>query len=300
MERHCFETLIPGSVNGFQNNRTGFLPFSNSTVKGRGMCLAVIAYNTHPKYRLIIASNRDEFYSRASTPAHFWDDAPHILAGRDMQHKGTWFGITTRGKLALITNVRDPGAMKSGSPSRGEIVKRYLRQDLSPDAYLEELLSRGKDFSGFNLIFGTVRKLFYYSNHPEHWQEITPGIHALSNANLNTPWPKVEFAKEQLRKSTENNHYIEDSGLFPILFNSIEYPMQKLPDTGVGSSLEKMLSPVFIYSPNYGTRSSSVLKVDYNNQVTLSEKTFDRQEDGDTYQKRLENRANSFSFRVDS
>ena len=264
------------------------------------MCLAVIAYNTHPKYRLIIASNRDEFYSRASTPMHFWEDAPHILAGRDMQDKGTWFGITTGGKLALITNVRDPASMRSDSPSRGEIVKRYLMQDLSPEAYLEELLSQGKDFNGFNLIFGTVGKLYYYSNHPEHWQEIRSGIHGLSNASLNSPWPKVDYAKEHMRGLTQNKEHIQDSSLFSILFNDTTHPLEKLPDTGVGPGLEKMLSPVFIYSSNYGTRSSSVLKVDYNNQVTLTEKTFDRQEDGDTYQKRTENRANSFSFRIDS
>lgn len=263
------------------------------------MCLAVLAYNTHPKYKLVLASNRDEFYDRASTGVHFWEDAPHILAGMDLQDKGTWFGITTGGKLALITNVRDPASMRNDRPSRGEIVKRYLMQDLSPEAYLEELLSLGKDFNGFNLIFGTVGRLYYYSNHPEHWQEIRPGIHGLSNASLNSPWPKVECAREQMRGLTQKSEYLDDNSLFSLLFNDTSHPLEKLPDTGVGPGLEKMLSPVFIYSPNYGTRSSIVLKVDYNNQAKLSEKAFNRQVDGDTYEKRVEKRVNSFSFRID-
>lgn len=226
------------------------------------MCLSVIAYRAHSKYRLIIVSNRDEYYQRPSRPAHFWEEAPNILAGKDLQDLGTWFGITRTGKLGLITNVRDPGSTKNHPPSRGSLVKRFLMQDLSPEDYLQELDSRGNEFNGFNLVFGYLGKLYYYTNQRGKWEEITPGVHALSNANLNTPWPKVQFAQNAVQKLLAKKDSIQESSLFKILFNDKPYPLETLPNTGIGNELEKLLSPVFICSPEYGTRSSSVLFVD--------------------------------------
>ncbi len=262
------------------------------------MCLTVLAYETHPKYRFIIASNRDEFYERPSWPAHFWEEYPHLLAGKDLQDEGTWFGITQYGKLALLTNVRDPASSRKDRPSRGSLVKRFLQEGLSPEDYLQELLSGADKFNGFNLIFGTVTKLFYFSNHPLQWQRIKPGIHALSNANLNTPWPKVEFAKNSLHDLITNNVEISEYDLFQILFNDSTYSLENLPDTGVGAKLEKMLSPVFIYSPNYGTRSSTVVLIDYHDQVTFTEKTFDKPEDGFNYPARMQARENRHFFQL--
>ena len=262
------------------------------------MCLAVLAYETHPQYRLILASNRDEFYQRPSLPAHFWPDSPHILAGRDLQNKGTWLGITKQGKLALLTNVRDPANSRTDRPSRGEIVTRFLRDLISPEDYLEELLSTGEKYNGFNLLFGSITKLFYYCNHPQKWDILLPGIHALSNANLNTPWPKVASAQDSLQDLIRNKENIDKQDLFEILFRDKTYPLETLPQTGVGAELEKMLSPVFIYSPNYGTRSSTLLFVDYQNQVTFIEKTFDKQEHADTYSKRLQAKENRHFFQI--
>jgi len=262
------------------------------------MCLTVLAYETHPEYRLIIASNRDEFYERPSQPAHFWEDCPQVLAGRDLQNMGTWFGVTRYGKLALLTNVRDPASSRNDRPSRGDLVKRFLREDLSPEDYLRELLSHSDRFNGFNLLFGTVTQLFYFSNHPRDWKRITPGIHGLSNASLNTSWPKVEFAQNSLQELIASKEEVTEQDLFSILFNDESYPLETLPDTGVGAELEKMLSPVFINSPNYGTRSSTVVMLDYNGGVSFTEKTFDKPEDGSSYQARIQARENKHSFQL--
>ena len=155
------------------------------------MCLILFAYRSLPDYRLVLAANRDEFYDRPTRHVAFWDDAPEILAGRDLKAGGTWMGITKKGRFAAITNYRDSGMTIENAPSRGDLVKDFLIGKSRPHDYLESLQNKGQDYNGFNLIIGDGNELFYYSNRDGNIHNIEPGVHGLSNHLLNTPWPKV-------------------------------------------------------------------------------------------------------------
>ena len=240
------------------------------------MCTVLINYDTHPDYRLILASNRDEFYSRPARLASFWDESPHVFSGRDLLGNGTWLGISKSGKIACVTNYREPHFVtNSKGPSRGSLVSRYLIEDISADDYLKQLILNGKDYSGFNLIFGRVDKLLYYSNRSESHLQIYPGVHGLSNHLLDTPWPKVQKGKDLLGRLNGLNNEKLTAALFEILADRTTYPDSLLPDTGVGLEMERMLSPVFISTEIYGTRTSTVILIDRNNEVTFIEKTHD-------------------------
>ncbi len=238
------------------------------------MCTILINYNTHPDYRLILASNRDEFYNRPSRQASYWDESPHVFSGRDLLGNGTWLGISKSGKIACVTNYREHhSAADSKGPSRGSLVSRYLIDEISTDDYLKQLIANGKDYSGFNLIFGSVDKLLYYSNRSDSHLQIYPGVHGLSNHLLDTSWPKVRKGKDLLSRLNGLNNVKLADALFEILADKTIYPDSQLPDTGVGLEMERMLSPVFISTAVYGTRSSTVILIDRNNEVTFIEKT---------------------------
>ncbi|MFA1819821.1 NRDE family protein [Virgibacillus oceani] len=242
------------------------------------MCLINFQVNDHPNYKLIIAANRDEFYERPTAPAQFWDEEPNILAGQDLLQKGTWLGISKNGRFAALTNYRDPDHMKKGELSRGEIVKDYLTADQSPEEHLQHLKERRKDYVGFNVLFGTPDRLFHYNNVLEETTEIEPGTHGLSNATLNTPWPKVIKGKKQLREYVEGQNKMDPAQLFSIVADAEEADDSSLPETGIGLELERKLSSLFIKTPEYGTRSSTVLLVDKQNNVTFLERTFSKGE----------------------
>jgi uncharacterized protein with NRDE domain len=159
------------------------------------MCLILFSFKHHPRYPLVIAANRDEFYNRASSPAAFWDDEPGMLAGKDLVAGGTWFGVTRSGRIAAITNYREPGFHRMDAPSRGALVTGYLRGAEAPEEYLKKLEKEAGRYNGFSLIWGGVRRLYYFSNRSGGFQEMTPGLYGLSNHLLNTAWPKVERGK---------------------------------------------------------------------------------------------------------
>ena len=237
------------------------------------MCLIVIANNVHPKYNLIFAANRDEFYNRPSEQAEFWKEHPDLLAGKDLQAGGTWMGITKQGKFAAITNYRDLKNHRNHAPSRGNLTLDFLINDISPEEYYNRLTPTLNDFNGFNLILGNVDELFYFSNKAEGLQKLERDIHGISNAILDTPWPKVEKSKRHLQSLIQQ----EDTNpweVIAILKDTSIAKDEELPDTGVGLDLERMLSPVFIKSEKYGTRCSSVVMVDSDNNVKFVEKFF--------------------------
>ncbi|MRR36164.1 NRDE family protein [bacterium] len=238
------------------------------------MCLILFALDAHPRYRLVLAANRDEFYDRPTAPAAFRDDAPHILAGRDLQDGGTWCGITTGGRFAAVTNYRDPQAHREGLRSRGKLVADYLRGEMSPDAWLEQLRREGNGYNGFNLVFGDGGGLHYFSNHGGLPSTVAPGIHGLSNHLLDTPWPKVTRGKQALAELLTAGGELAPDDLFAILADRTVAPDHLLPDTGVGMERERLLSPLFITSPAYGTRSSTVILIDRNNTCTFVERSF--------------------------
>jgi len=237
------------------------------------MCLINLQFRNHPSYKLIIAANRDEFYSRPAAPAHFWDDEPSILAGRDLTQLGTWLGVTKQGRIAALTNFRNPTNLEAGPLSRGAVVKNFLAATSSPEEYLQSI--DPKQYAGFNLIVGDAEKLLYYNNIQHESYEIPPGTHSLSNHFLNTPWPKVTKGKEKLASYMAQTEKADLEELFTILADADHAPDTHLPDSGVGIDLERMLSPIFIKTPDYGTRSATVVLVSHDNTLTFAERNFE-------------------------
>ncbi|PKN71632.1 MAG: hypothetical protein CVU54_00985 [Deltaproteobacteria bacterium HGW-Deltaproteobacteria-12] len=238
------------------------------------MCLILFAYKVHPAYPLIVAANRDEFYERPSSPVEFWEEDPQILAGRDLKEKGTWLGITREGRFAAITNYRDPASLKTGAPSRGKLVKNFLRSSSDAAVYMEKISRQAGLYNGFNLICADSTGLFFYSNHAQ-MQKLPPGIYGLSNRLLNSPWPKVLQGRKNLSAAMHKKGAELEAALFALLADRRIAPDNKLPSTGVGLEWERLLSATFIESPVYGTRSSTVLLLGKNKWVKLVEKVFD-------------------------
>ncbi|NLT20879.1 MAG: NRDE family protein [Syntrophomonadaceae bacterium] len=237
------------------------------------MCLIIFAYDYHPRYKLIVAANRDEFYQRPTLPAAFWEDKDEILAGRDLQEGGTWMGISTRGRFAALTNYRDPSTYKKIAPSRGHLVQNYLSSSIGPEVYLETLPDGGAAYNGFNLLLGNHDSLYYYSNRERLVREVAPGVHGLSNSLLDVPWPKVTKGINELTRILEDEH-IDTEKLFTIMRDRELPPDQDLPETGVGLEMERVLAPAFVMSPEYGTRLTTVILIDRNNKVQFWERSF--------------------------
>ena len=237
------------------------------------MCLIIFSYDNHPEYRLILAANRDEFYERPTAPLGFWPDAPEILAGRDLKEKGTWMGIDRSGRFAALTNFRDPASLQPDAPSRGALVRNFLSGLLPPETYLNDLRPSGERYNGFNLLVGDRYHLYYYSNRMKRIRKLKPGIYGLSNRFLNTPWPKVETGKQEFDRILSHDR-IDTESLFCLLADRTRPPDDQLPNTGIGVKLERLLSSRFIFSGDYGTRSSSVLLIGRNQRVQFSERTF--------------------------
>lgn len=236
------------------------------------MCLILFAYEEHPRYRLILAANRDEFYERPTAPAAFWEDDSGVLAGRDLRNGGTWLGITRTGRVAAVTNYRGPrDEHRPEAPSRGALVASFLRGREAPDAYLLRLALNADRYNGFNLLVGDVQRLCYFSNREHEVRRLEAGIYGLSNGLLDTPWPKVEAGRAALGHAIRRP--FGPDTLLDLLADTTTAPDEALPDTGVGPEWERVLSARFIESAAYGTRSSTVLLVGYDGEVTLVERT---------------------------
>jgi uncharacterized protein with NRDE domain len=252
------------------------------------MCLIVFAYDYHPDYRLILGANRDEYRDRPADPAGFWSNAPHILAGRDKQAGGTWMGITTGGKLAAITNYRDAFQQVRDTPSRGQLVSNYLLDAcLTPEDYLSTLYRDGQLYDGFNLLYGTLDKLYYFTNRGGSSGRVSPGIHGLSNHLLDTRWAKVNVAKSRLEDIVRDGS-IEPEKIFAALHDPVPFADNLLPDSGIGLERERMLSPLFIENEVYGTRSSTVVLAGRNGRVTFVERVFDQPSRTQSYNLQLQ------------
>ncbi|MCU0358258.1 MAG: NRDE family protein [Cyclobacteriaceae bacterium] len=238
------------------------------------MCLIFLSLNSHPKYKLIVAGNRDEFYQRKTQAADFWTDQPHILGGRDLEAGGTWMGISRQGKFSLVTNYRDLRNLKTVVPSRGQLVSDFLLNGEHASEYLKSVSKRGQEYNGFNLLAGTPEELYYYSNYQEGIERVADGIHGLSNALLNTPWPKVQRGLEKFSTIIRNDQ-VNEEALFDLLYDDQCAPDEQLPDTGIGLERERVLSSIFIKSPGYGSRSSTVITIDQSNHVRFTERVYD-------------------------
>ena len=246
------------------------------------MCLILFAHRVHPDYPLVLAANRDEFLDRPTAPVGFWSANPDILAGRDLVGGGTWLGVKRNGRWAALTNVREPSFHADNAPSRGAVISAFLESGLGPDEFAGALQDRVVELNGFNLLLGATEKLTFVSNRgpdpgkPVHWSEVVgPGVHGLSNATLDTPWPKVERGRRALEAHLLESEP-EPEALLDLLADETAAPDLDLPDTGVGLELERALSPARIRLPHYGTRSSTVLLVSTDGHVTFFERTWPR------------------------
>jgi uncharacterized protein with NRDE domain len=237
------------------------------------MCLILVAWQAHPDYPLVVAANRDEFHSRPSAPAAFWDDRPSILAGRDLEAMGTWLGVTREGKFSAVTNYRDPREMAaSGSASRGSLVSGYLENGDAAADFVAAVASDGASYRGFNLLAADRSELWWTSNRADGARQLDAGIYGLSNHLLDTAWPKVERGKRELRDALRAAPAIES--LFELIAPTDTAHDAELPDTGVGLERERMLSAMRIVSPSYGTRCSTVLMQGRDGRVQFAERLF--------------------------
>lgn len=221
------------------------------------ICLIAFHFDPGAPRSLLLAANRDEFHSRPSEPAHWWADPP-ILAGRDRHAGGTWLAVSRGGRVAAVTNVRELAA-ESGPRSRGELPVAFCAGAEDAAAFAHRVLSRGADYGGFNLLVYDGGELWWASNRAAAPERVAPGIHALSNHLLDTPWPKVQAMRAAL---ADCDPAADDGTLFERLLFCLTdrlRPPGELPDTGIGREREELLAPAFVASPRYGTRCSTLL-----------------------------------------
>jgi uncharacterized protein with NRDE domain len=259
------------------------------------MCLILLSYKMHPDYRLILAANRDEFYNRPTAPLDYWADYPDLLAGRDLKGNGTWLGVTQSGRIAAITNYRDPAVHMENAPSRGILIRDFLTGNVSPERYLKAVRKMSQAYNGFNLIAGEPSGLYYYSNRSTRIQQLQSGLYGISNHLIDTAWPKIQRGKDLLQGQMSGREKIDIEKIWEILADRSQPPDDELPDTGVGLQWERILSPLFIISPDYGTRSSSIVLMENSGQITFIERTF-----SNTGNEIKEGETRKYSFMINS
>ena len=233
------------------------------------MCLIGLTWRPAPQPALVLAANRDEFHDRPSAPAAFWSDAPDVFGGRDLRSGGSWLAVSARGRVAAVTNVRRMIPPIPQAPTRGALVADFVRGTASAAEFAQSLHAHADAYSGFNLLLFDGRELLYVDNHPAfEMARVTPGVHVVSNDQLDTPWPKALRLQAVLQREADS------VPLFDALADRRPARDEELPDTGVGLQLERMLSPPFIVSPGYGTRCSTYVRVG-DGAIEFEERRFD-------------------------
>lgn len=223
------------------------------------MCLIALAHRVHPEFELVVAANRDEFHARPTAPAGVWAEAPEVVGGRDLSQGGSWLAVTRQGRLACVTNVRRMVPTDPSAPSRGGLVAAFARGGFSAAAFAEALAPRAGAFAGFNLLLWDGAELCYLNNHPGFLSRpVPPGLHVVSNADLDTPWPKTERLRRAMAAWLEAGGG-DEAALLAALGDRTPAPDAELPDTGFGLAWERRLSPAFIADGEYGTRCSTLV-----------------------------------------
>lgn len=238
------------------------------------MCLVALAWKSHPRWRLLLAGNRDEFHQRPTAALSRWPGPAGITAGRDLQSGGTWVGVDPQGRCAVVTNVRDPRAPATGATSRGALPTGYLESRSTAATHANELIASAGEYAPFNLLLADATSCEYLGNHPRATREtLMPGIHGMSNGGLNAGWPKTHRLREAM-EAWSRTDATDPAALWEALANEQIADDSELPDTGVGLALERLLSPAFIRGPQYGTRASTLIAIDYQGQGWISERRF--------------------------
>jgi len=235
------------------------------------MCILFVAWRQDRNYPLIVAANRDEFYLRPSAPAAFWTELPHVLAGRDLSAGGTWLGVNRCGRFAALTNFREPAGPPHDVKSRGMLPLAFLTGSAKAIEYAEEIRAEYNRYAGFSLVIYDGTDLVFCSNRGTT-RRLDPGIYALSNHQLDTDWPKVSRGRTRFAAAVTNGASSDE--LFALLRDRAPAPDEDLPNTGVGLDWERVLSPVFVTTVDYGTRCSSVVRYCMDGPVDFEERTF--------------------------
>lgn len=240
------------------------------------MCLAALAWSIHPRWRLVLLGNRDEFHARPTSALAPWPDTPHgMVAGRDLRSGGTWIGIDARGRAAVVTNFRDPLLSQEG-PSRGQLIAGYLAGEDCAAAKAATIAGVAGSYAPFNLLLVDPDDCMYVGNHPVARRRLAAGVHAMSNGPLDAPWPKSRNLAGALQAWLDTGD--DDLGpLWAALADRQQAADDTLPDTGIGPERERWLSSAFITSAQYGTRASTVLAIDHDNRGFIVERRFGAQ-----------------------
>lgn len=232
------------------------------------MCLIVFAWQPHSAQPLVVAANRDEFYQRPTLALQRWGD--EVIGGQDLSAGGTWFGINQAGRFAGLTNIRDPQNTQ-GSRSRGELVSGFLQGSQSAHAYLNNLKKNLGAYAGFNLLVRDAHEMYFLNSAEREIRTLEAGVYGLSNASLDSPWPKLVKARQTLSQTLSNPTH---EALLALLADSERPEDAALPDTGVGIELERLLSSAFIQSDYYGTRASTALVITRDGDYHITERSF--------------------------
>jgi len=250
------------------------------------MCLLVLAWQAHPRYRLIVAANRDEFHERPTAPLSRWPAPDNILAGRDLRANGTWLGLDQRRHFGVITNFRELQRPRPDAPSRGGLIPRFLREKTGAQSFLTQLESQAAEYSGFNLLLTDRDSLWYASNRaPGFARALSPGVYGLSNEFLDTPWPKLRRVRKEFERWLSDPANGSPEGLFELLDDRTRANTdEELPQTGLEAEWERVLSAPFVLHPDYGTRCSTVLLLEPSGTAYLAERRFspDGRQTGET------------------
>ena len=234
------------------------------------MCLIVFAHYTHPKYPFILLANRDEYYERPTRQLGFWDKEADLIGGRDLRAGGTWLAMNRSGAFAAVTNVRMSIAQPHAK-SRGFLPIDFLKSSQTSEAYMQKLLNQRRMYNGYNLLTRKMDTIFHFNNQLGIINEVSPGIHGLCNASLNTSWPKLEVLKERFKLTIEKEFDKEE--LLNLMMDKQIVKDELLPETGITQDMERALSSIFIDMPTYGTRSTALIIIDNHNVIDLTEIT---------------------------
>ena len=243
------------------------------------MCLLVLAWRVHPRYRLVVAANRDEFHARAAAPLAPWPDNAGIIGGRDLQAGGAWFALGSRQRMGIVTNFREFGRHRRSAPSRGGLIPAYLSGSPPPGEFLQGLESDAPGYSGFNLLLADRDSLWYASNRADQFaRELPPGIYGLSNEFLDTPWPKLVRVRARFESLLRTDSADPESlvtDLLGMLADRETAPPDSLPTGDLTPEWARKLSAPFVLDAGYGTRCSTVLTIDTQGTQRIVERRFD-------------------------